>query len=144
MARLLLVLTLTGLVLAACGGDTEEKNEYVDALNSAQERYADAASGFGSDPERYGADIKKLTEATDTLIADIEALDPPDEVQEQHDDIIAALREFNGSVKPVTDELNSDDPAQAATAAQVVATSAARFGSQFDTAVDEINSELQN
>lgn len=140
---LLLAFAFSGAGLAACG-DTEEKNDYVDSLNAAQERYADAAAGLGSDPTRYGEEIEQLTESTDTLIEDVEALDPPDEVQEQHDDIIAALKEFNAAVKPLTGDLTSDDPARAGTAVQKVATAASAFGTRFDTAINEINEQLQN
>lgn len=144
MPRLAAVLTASALLLAACGDDVEEKNDYVDALNAAQERYAEKATDLGTDPAKYDEQVRELTQSTDELIDEIEALDPPDEVQEQHDDIIAALKEFNSTVKPVLDDLGSDDPAVAGTAVQSLAAASTKFGTQFDQEINEINDELHD
>jgi hypothetical protein len=145
MARLLLLaLSALAIALAACGEDTEEKNDYVDALNAAQQRYADAAAGLGTDPEAYDRQIEQLTKSTDKLIAEVEELDPPDEVQEQHDAIVATLKEFNDTVKPVLDDLNSGDPAKEAEAVNSISAAATKLGVTFDQQIDSINQELQN
>jgi hypothetical protein len=145
MARLLLAaLSALALALAACGEDTQEKNDYVDALNAAQERYADASAGLGTDPDSYDRQIEQLTKSTDKLIAEVEALDPPDEVQEQHDAIVATLEEFNATVKPVLDDLSSGDPAKEGTAVNSISAAATKLGVTFDQQIDSINDELQD
>ena len=146
MTRLLtgLAIILT-LGLVACGGDTEEKNDYVAAVNKAQTDFASSISqapsgASASDP---GSVFDKMAASVDKVVADLKAVEPPDAVKDQHATLVSELEEFGTAIEDAGDSLSSRDPQKIASAQAEFAQKASDVGTKIGTAIQQINSELQ-
>jgi hypothetical protein len=144
-------LAALSLVAVGCGGDTKAKNEYVDAVNKAQADFADnvkkvgSSAPSGSDPvaaakQAYTA----LGSAIDKVIADLKAVEPPDDVKALHSRLITQLSGFGGEVDKAVTSLSSGDLQAIAKAQADFAKSASTLGTQISKTLSEINTKLQS
>jgi hypothetical protein len=138
------------LALVACGGDdTEEKNEYVDAvnevtstLNSGLTEIASSGTAVGSPKEAakvFGDFSTKLNGAA----ADLEGIDPPSDVPSQHDKLVGILDQLGSESQNAADEISQGGAAAVTGVATQFIDEANQLGSEADATIDEINSELQ-
>jgi hypothetical protein len=144
-------LAVLALVATGCGSDAKKSNDYVDAVNKAQTEFADnvqkvgGASSAGGDP---AAAAKKtfsdLGAAIDKVIADLKAVDPPDDVKDLHNELISELNEFGGQVKEAAGSLTSSDPQTIASAQSKFASSASSLGTRISKTISDINTKLHD
>ena len=111
-----LAAVLLSLALVACGDDGMSAKEYraeakkvcVDA-----EKATDAIEQpTRSTPEAIVDYLERLLDANEKTIARFDKLDPPDELQKPHDDILAANRDGAKTVRGVIDKLESGEDAR--------------------------------
>lgn len=95
MARLariafLATLLIAAAALAACGGDTTEKNRYIRELIAAQTRYQTTAKRIGADatrtstPRQDRRTLDRFTTAIVDAIAALRRIDVPSQVVVEH------------------------------------------------------------
>lgn len=153
--RRLLLPLIAVLVLAtgvvACGGDdgtsTSDKNDYIEKVNSAQKEFADGAAKLNlanpSSPEDFKKSLDGLDPLLSGIVSDLEGVEPPEEVQAEHDKLVASLRDYQKVVNDNKEGLTSGEQAATQESAQTIGTASQKFSTDFDQTVDQINSKLK-
>ena len=144
-------LAALSLVAAGCGSDTKANNDYVDAVNKAQTEFADnvqkvgSSTPSGSDPAAGAKQtFTALGAAIDKVIADLKAVEPPDDVKDLHNKLISQLNDFGGQVDQAASALGSGDLKAIAAAQAKFAQSASSLGTEISKTISDINTKLQN
>ena len=115
-ARLLAV--LAGLLLAACGGDEAMSTEDYRAELRKICQESDRQTEQVSEPTRATAEaiadyLQRLRDVNARTIERVEDLEPPEDLQEAHNNALEANREGREKVDEVIEELQKGgDPAQ--------------------------------
>lgn len=108
--RLLAAIAATILgaaLLTACGSSSDPKQEYAqqvsDVLAPLGQQLSDLGSGLSgsADPKQIDDAVVQAQGDLDSAIADLEAIDPPSDVTQVNDDLIAALSAFNDELADV-------------------------------------------
>ena len=147
---LALVVLATGVV--ACGGDdgssTSDKNDYIEAVNAAQKEFADGAAKLNlanpSSPEDFKKSLDGLDPLLSGIVADLEKIDPPEEVQAEHDKLTNSMREYQKTVNENKEGLTSGEQSATQESAQAIATASQQFSTEFDQTVNAINQKLRD
>jgi hypothetical protein len=146
---LLAVLALS-VGVAACGDDgtsTDNKNDYIQKVNDAQKEFADGAAKLNLANPASPEDFKKSLDGLDPLlsgiVADLDGIDPPEEVQAEHDKLVASMKDYQKIVNDNKEGLTSGEQDQTQQSAQAIATASSKFSTEFDATVDQINSKLR-
>jgi hypothetical protein len=151
MSRLrLLTLALVAaaaLFVAACDGDTSERNDYVDEVNEVQNTLQSDISNLSQTPQSpeqlvgfYEDTIASLRSAVDSL----ESIEPPDEVAELHDQLITEVQDLADVITGAVDEIEQGGAAALPGAVSQLATEGTKIQTEFSSTIDEINSKLQD
>jgi hypothetical protein len=122
---LAVLLTLTALLaLAACGGDEGLSAEEYRSQARQICQDADRATEAVEEPTRATSQaivdyFKRLLQANERSTKRFESLDPPDELQDAHDDALRANRDGVREVRRVISELEEGgEPREVLTGAQ--------------------------
>jgi hypothetical protein len=113
IAAALVALLLSGGLLAACGSD--EKEEYAEQVEDVLNPLGTELQALGdelsssSDPEQLASGIGDAEETIDQGISDLEAIEPPEGVEQVNEDLISALETFNGELAAVREAAESGD-----------------------------------
>jgi hypothetical protein len=140
---------LSLVVAAGCGGSSTSSNDYVTALNKAQTDFAASVRKVGSSSAGGNptASAKKtfsdLSAATDKVVADLKAVEPPDKVKDLHQQLISEMTQFRAQVKAAGDSLTSNDPNAILSAQSKFASSASSLGARISKTIGDINAKLQ-
>lgn len=114
------VATLAALVGAGCGGGSEALDDYrADANEICIEGHEAAASESTvaqnprESPKRVAYGLEGALDIRSFVLDELEGLAPPDELADQHDDLVAAGRERQEVLKSLIREIerSDDDPA---------------------------------
>jgi hypothetical protein len=151
----LLVLALIGLIaVSGCGSDSgdssssdtlsvdEYKTQAIDVLSS----FGEAFTGLGtqisqsSSPDEFKGYVDDAEAEIQSAIDDFSAINPPEEAQEGHDQILAALEDFSSSLTDVSEAADSGDKA----ALQDAATALQQAGVDFQTQIQEADQSLKD
>ena len=104
------------LTLAACGDDGMSTDEY---RSEARKVCVDAEKATEaieqptrSTPEAIVDYLERLLDANEKTIARFDKLDPPDDLQKPHDDILAANRDGAETVRGVIRQLEGGEDAR--------------------------------
>lgn len=156
----LLVLALMGLIaVSGCGDDDSGDSEGTTTESSGEaltpEDYASEAQAvlidFGTafttlgqeiqasgSPEEFSTLVDEAEGEIQTAIDDFGAITPPEEAQEGHDQILAALEDFSSKLTDVSEAADSGDK----TALQDAATALQEAGLDFQTQLEEAAQSL--
>ena len=113
IVALLAALLLSAGLVAACGSD--EKEDYAqqveDILNPLGEELQSLGDELSAstDPDQLASGISEAEDTIEGGISDLEAIDPPEDVQQVNDDLIAALQTFNDELASVREAAESGD-----------------------------------
>lgn len=150
LSRMLLVaFAAVALIAAGCGGDTEEKNDYVDQVNKAQTEFADQVTKLSTAITSTSSDsadqktIESYQGAVDGVVKDLEGITPPEDVEAEHQQLVDAMSAYGKSVSTALEDLqggSAQDRLKAATELQQASSTA---GTQINQAIDAINKKLQ-
>jgi hypothetical protein len=153
----LLVLALVGLLAASgCGGDDESTSssssealtadEYATQAREVLTSFGQAFTGLGtqisqsSSPEEFSGFVDDAEAEIQSAIDDFSAIQPPEEAQEGHDQILAALEDFSSGLTDVSDAADAGDKA----ALQEAATALQQAGLDFQTQIQEADQSLKD
>lgn len=137
------------LALVACGGDTEEKNDYVDAVNEVTSTLQTGLNEVSSQGTSTGApaDVSKLYEGfsqqVEAASTDLSEIQPPEDVTDQHDRLVSVLDELSAEAENAADEVAAGGAASMVGVATQFVGDATRLASEADEIISEINSKLQ-
>ena len=147
----LLAMLVLATGLAACGGDdgtsNSDKNDYIEKVNAAQKEFADGAGklnlGNPSGPEDFKKSLDGLDPLLSGIVSDLEGIDPPEEVQADHDKLISSMQDYQKTVNENKEGLTTGEQEETQSSAQAIATASQKFSTNFDQTVDQINSKLK-
>ena len=116
MRRTALLAALLALTLAACGDDGMSTSEYRAAAKKVcveAEKATDAVKQpTRSTPEAIVDYLERLLDANERTTQRFEKLDPPEDLQKPHDDILQANRAGAKTVRSVIDQLEQGEDAR--------------------------------
>ena len=147
----LLFLALLGaaaLSLAACDDDTAETNDYVDQVNEVtstlQSGLAQVASQTNVDSVEQASEVfDGLAEQINAAAAELDGISPPEEITDLHDRITDDLKTLESEAQGAANEIRDGGAGAIPGVMAQVLVEANRIGSEIDTTISEINSELQ-
>ena len=138
----------SALAVAACGGDTEEKNDYVDQVNEVtktlNEGLTEVSSGTAATSPKQAATVfSDFGEQLDTAAADIEGIEPPEDVADLHDQLVTQVDDLGAAATNAADEIEAGGAAAVTGVATEFITAATTASTEVDATITEINSVLQ-
>lgn len=144
----LALLTAVSLALVACDGDTSEKNDYVDEVNQVtatlQSGLTEVGSGARAEsPDQAAAAFEEFAGQLEGAAADLEGIDPPEGIGDLQDTIVEDLRTLEDEATGAANEIRQGGPAAISGVAAQFLVEANRIGTEIDSTIGEINSELQ-
>ncbi|MBI5107004.1 MAG: hypothetical protein HZB46_18820 [Solirubrobacterales bacterium] len=137
------------LPLAACG-DSEQKNDYVAAVNRAQN---DLAKRFNELQTRItptstpAQDRKTLTgyeTAVRRAVTDLKAVDPPKGLDDLHRRFIGDIADYGTEVRRARERLSSGSPRDAIAAQQRLVAAVNRISTRINATISAINDKLRD
>ena len=148
LAPVLAVLAL-GVAVAGCGSDTKAANDYVDAVNKAQNEFASTFDRLNaritatSSPKEDRATLKRFQDAIDKVVADLRSVEPPSKVKTLHTELIGEINSYGGEIGKARKAFGSDDPAKVIAAQTDLVTSVTDVSSKINSTIDQINKKLR-
>lgn len=146
---LLVAFASVALIAAGCGGDTEEKNDYVDQVNKAQTEFANQVTKLSSAITSSSSDsadrktIQSYQDAVDGVVKDLEGITPPEDVKAEHQQLVDAMSQYGKSVSTALDDLQGGTAQDRLAAAQELQKASTTAGTEINQAIDAINKKLQ-
>jgi len=154
--RLLLLLGVLGVLAApaaaaGCGGGTdEEADRYVGQVNAAQKSFADRFAAIQkrltatSTPREDRQALRDFRRATDTIVRDLRAIEPPERVDDLHGRLVQAVAGYGREIDRARRLLDEGDPEQAGRARTQLADAVGRVSQRITAAIAAINDRLQS
>jgi uncharacterized protein DUF6376/uncharacterized protein DUF7018 len=145
-----LIAAALALVAAGCGTDTKEANDYVDAVNKAQNAFAtkfDELSGQITSTSTAAQDRKTLDgfrQAIDKVVADFRAVKAPDKVKDLHGKLIAEVSAYGREIDKAKGAFSNDDPQAIVKAQADLVSAVTRVQSQINQTIADINKKLRD
>jgi uncharacterized phage infection (PIP) family protein YhgE len=137
------------LVASGCGSDTKEANDYVDAVNKAQNDFAtkfDQLSGQITSTSTAAQDRQTLDgfkQAIDKVVADFRAVKAPDKVKPLHDQLIAEISAYGREIDKAKGAFSDEDPQAIVKAQADLVSAVTRVQSQINKTIADINKKLR-
>ena len=146
----LVALLVGALALGACGGgdEREERNAYVRELNAAQQEFADSASLVSAQRSpasiaQYRRTLERFQATIARFTGKLQEIEVPDEVQDEHAQLIDALKSFALDFKRVTAALKNPNPRKLSEAKRAIGIATERANLRIEAAAAAIDSKLE-
>ena len=137
------------LALGACGGDTDEKNEYVDEVNTVTSTLNDGLADVSSQtpsttsPQQVAGVFSDFASNLSAAVTDVGEITPPDEVADLHDELVADLTTLRDEATGAANEADAGAVASVPGIAAEFLTEADRLSGDIDATIAEINAKLR-
>jgi sigma54-dependent transcription regulator len=144
-----LVVVALALAVSGCGADTKAANDYVDAVNKAQNDFAtkfDELSGRITSTSTAAEDRKTLDgfkKAIDKVVKDFRAVKAPDKVKALHGKLIAEISSYGKEIDKAKAAFADEDPKAIVKAQADLVSALTRVQAQINTTIGEINKKLR-
>ena len=140
-------LLAAALIAAGCG-DAEEKEDYVEEVNKLQEAYVEdvtaaVSATAPSTPKEAAAAAGTLAELTNGVADDIEAVKPPEDVADLHQQLVDELRSVATQITDAEGAIADGSAQEAAQAAIELQTAITGTQTELNNLIGEINTTLQ-
>jgi hypothetical protein len=144
----LALLAAASLTLVACGGDTAEKNDYVDEVNKVTSTLQSGLTEVGrgatvDSPDQAAAVFEEFAGQLDAAVTDLEGISAPEDVTDLQDEIVEDLRTLEDEATGAANETRAGGAGAIGGVAAQFLTEANRIGIEIDATIGEINSKLQ-
>ena len=155
MRRLILLLALLAVTsgagaVAGCGGTDEEADRYVGRVNRAQESFADRFARIQgrmtttSTPREDRRALRDFRAATDTIVTELRAIRPPEEVDDLHGELVRAVAGYGREIDRARALLDEGDPKKVIRARTQLSGAVGRVSRRITAAIAAINSRLKS
>jgi hypothetical protein len=150
------VLTAAALVaavaLVACGDSgtsTKEKNAYAEKVNAAQTKFATTVTsvsqsgGASNSISRQRETLRRFEAAIESVVRDLNAIDPPSEVTKEHAQLTRVMSGFGKAIGDANAAMRNPTPRGIEQAQQSVATATQSVNARVNAAIAAINVKLK-
>ena len=144
-----LVVVALALVAAGCGSDTKAANDYVDAVNRAQNQFAskfDQLSGqitSTSTPAQDRQTLDGFRQAIDKVVIDFRAVKAPDKVKALHGRLIAEISAYGKEIDKAKVAFADNDPQAIVKAQTDLVSAVTKVQAQINATITDINKKLR-
>jgi sigma54-dependent transcription regulator len=144
-----LVVVALALVTSGCGEDTKAANNYVDAVNKAQNEFAatfdqlSAKITSTSTAEQDRETLDGFKQAIDKVVKDFRAVKAPDKVKDLHGRLIAEISAYGKEIDKAKQAFADDQPQAIVKAQADLVSAVTRVQSQINTTISDINKKLR-
>lgn len=141
-------LLATVLTLSACG-ETERNNDYVEAVNKAQNSFAATFERLQGQITRESsqrqdrATLNRFQDAIDKVVADLRAVETPAKVKALHNRLIAQIASYSDEIEQAERAFRSKDPARILGAQGRLVTAVTQVSTKINATIDSINRRLR-
>ena len=149
-ARAAILLTILATAAAAgCGGDSQQRNDYVKALNKAQSGLAQRFQALQSritptsTPGQDERTLRAYEGAVRTTVADLEAVEPPSGFDALHRRFVGQVAGYGSALEAARAGLRSDDPQKILAAQGQLRAAIARAGTRLNATIQAINDKIK-
>jgi ABC-type transporter Mla subunit MlaD len=145
----LLAAVALGAVAVGCGNDTKAANDYVDAVNRAQNDFAttfDRLSSKITSTSTAQQDQKTLDgfkRAVDEVVGDLRAVEPPAKVTGLHQELVGEISSYGREIDKAKSAFADGDPKAIIRAQTQLVTAVTRVSGQINRTIDAINKKLR-
>jgi hypothetical protein len=163
----LLAAALLAFGAAACGSDDDggssggggsdaadtseseplSKNDYLKEVNTAQTDFAGEAGKLNlanpSSPKGFKKSLDQLVGLIDKLTERLDAVEPPETVASQHDDLVSQLTAYGDAIEEEKGGLTSGNNKEVADAAGKIQKASTTFSTDFSATINEVNKRLK-
>jgi hypothetical protein len=135
--------------LTACGGSDEEADRYVERVNAAQESFADRFAAIQkrltttSSPAEDRRALRDFRAATDQIVAELRAIDPPERVTDLHARLVEAVAGYGREIDRARERLATGDPQDVIRARTELSGAVADVSRRITEAIAAINERLE-
>ena len=145
---LVLLLVLATGVAACGGGDSVDKDAYIDQVNDSQREFTREAGELNlanpESPSAFKRSLDSLDGVLDKLIDDLEETEPPEEVSGEHEELVESLRDYDEVLAENKADLESGEQSEVVEAAEAIGRGSTEFSSTFESTIDDINRKLRD
>ena len=149
--RLALVLAAVALavVAAGCGSDKKAANDYVDAVNRAQNDFAATFDRLSSKvtptstPSQDQKTLDGFKRAVDKVVRDLRAVEPPSKVEALHRELVAEISTYGTEIDKAKRTFAEGDAKAILKARTDFGTAVTRVNRQIQRTIDAINKKLR-
>ena len=150
MRRLATVLAVLALVaVAGCGSDSKSANDYVDAVNRAQNDFASTFDRLSSritstsTPQQDQRTLDGFKRAVDKVVGDLRAVEPPDKVRPLHAELVNEISSYGKEIEKDKKAFADGKPKTIIKAQTQLVTAVTRVSGQINRTIDAINQKLR-
>jgi len=147
---LALALVVFVAVASGCGGDTEAKNEYVDAVNKAQSDFVAVVddsesriSGHAGN-EETATQLDSIRAAAAKVVVGLRAVKPPGSVRTLHDNLIQEAQGLVTAFQKAASAYRSGEPSKILTAKVDLTKDVTRVNAQLNATIQALNTKLHD
>ena len=140
---------VAALALGACGGDTEERNAYVDEINAAQNRFAKRFDELNtritptSTPQEDRRTLNAYESVVRDTLAQLRGVTPPEGLEDQHRRFVAIIADYGAAVRQAREAVVDGTAQEALTAQQRLKDTVEQITRRLNDTIADINRELK-
>ena len=150
MLRVLpIALAVAAIAVSGCGSDVKARNDYVDAVNKAQNDFASTFDRLSSQitskstPQQDQQTLDGFKSAVDKVVGDLRAVEPPSKVKPLHDDLVNEIATYGTEIDKAKRAFANGTPKQIVRAQTQLVTAVTRVSGQINRTIDAINKKLR-
>ncbi len=138
-----------GLGAAGCGGESQEHNAYVDAVNRAQNDFATQVKQLSgritatSTARQDRETLRGFEAVIDGVVRRLRAVEPPARVSGLHRELIGAIESYGREIEKARDRFRSRSPARIIAAQTELISAITAVSARINRTIDQINRRLR-
>jgi hypothetical protein len=148
LVPVLAALTLV-VVVAGCGSDNKSANNYVDAVNRAQNDFASTFDRLSSQitststPRQDQKTLNGFKRAVDKVVGDLRAVEPPSKVKDLHAELVGEISSYGKEIDSAKRAFANGSPQAIIKAQTQLVTAVTKVSGQINRTIDAINKKLR-
>lgn len=144
-----LLAALGAVAIGGCaGGDAEESNRYVAAVNDAQSAFSSTSQRLQQEIEPGAADGSRgaftaFYAAVDEFVAELRRIEPPTGVRALHERLIATMVRFGTDLRSAGRKISSENAGSILDGQEELAEASGEVARELNSTIEAINTTLQ-
>ena len=151
MRRLLpvLLVVVAALLCSSCGSDNKQANDYVKAVNTAQNSFASTFDRLSSritsksTPAQDQETLDGFRAAVNKVVGDLRAVEVPSKVKGLHNELVGELSAYGTEIDRAKAAFADGDPQTIVKAQTRLESAVTRVSTQINDTIEAINKKLR-